>query len=200
MTSLTTRTYCPRTGSIPQLAISYFQGNLSARLTRAEATAKFGTSNIAKVLELAIEAGFISSSNGYYTAGDDIDQAPDYGSVAQADATIKAAASTPGGAHSPFAHTYRATPSAKGSRPAKPPLPDLATCALDDDVPLTTARPQKVNWADLLDRLQPGQSKALPLHYAGSIKKAASTRHQVAEERFAIKKISDTEVRIWRTT
>lgn len=208
--SIATRTYCPRAGSIPAQTIQYFQKNLSAKLTRAEATAKFGTSNIAKVLEPAIEAGFIASDSGYYTAGDDIDQAPDYGSVAQADATIKAAGSAPGAAHNPFAHAYKAAPSAvqsaapsaapaKRASPNKAPLPDPAAIALDDDVPLATAKRVLVDWAVLFNRMQPGQSCKLPKHAKAALAKATQEQHKSSTKRFAIKKISDTEIRIWRT-
>lgn len=204
MSNITTRTYCPRSGSVPARVIAYFQKNLSAKLTNAELAMKFeiDAKNTSALLSMAIEAGFIARSSGYYTAGDDIDQAPDYGSVAQADATIKAAASAPGAAHSPFAHVYKgealAAPNKRAS-PSKQPLPDLAVIALDDDVPLARVRPAAPDWATLFDRMQAGQSCALPKAAGHTLRKATQEQHKLITKRFAVKKISDTEIRVWRT-
>ncbi|MBC7599700.1 MAG: hypothetical protein H7238_11890, partial [Polaromonas sp.] len=135
---------------------------------------------------------------------------PDYGGVAQADATIKAAASAPGAAHNPFAHAYKAVASSihsathpaaptKRASPNKAPLPDPAAIALDDDVPMTSARAATPDWAALFDRMQPGQSCKLPKHAKATLAKATQEQHKSSTKRFAIKKISDTEIRIWRT-
>ena len=195
MTNLMTRTYCPKTGSIPHSAISYFQKNLSAKLTTAEAIAKFGSANIGKILELAIEAGFIARSNGYYTAGDDIDQAPDYGSVAQADATIKAAAAAPGTAHNPFAsaaHHRRKGPYVSAI--------DFTAFKVDENVPMPSRGAGAEKWAPLLDKLtKAGQSVAIDPAMRGAIYAAAKARQGKGDGKYKAGADLQGNTRIWRT-
>ena len=200
MSNLATRTYCPRTGSFPQLAISYFQKNLSAKLTTAEAITKFGTSNIGKVLEPAIEAGFIARSNGYYIAGDDIDQAPDYGSVAQADATIATAGSTHT-AHSPFAtaaHHRRQATSRKGQRIA---AIDFTAFRVEDGIPMAGGRGRGTEkWAPLLDKLtKAGQSVVIDPSMKTAIYAASKARQAKGLGKYKAGADVQGNTRLWRT-
>ena len=201
MSNLATRTYCPRTGSIPQLAISYFQKNLSAKLTTAEAIAMFDTTNIAKVLELAIEAGFIARSNGYYKAGDDIDQAPDYGSVAKADATIKAAATAPGAAHNPFAsaaHHQRQATARKGRRIG---AVDFTAFKVEDGIPMAGGRGRGTEkWAPLLDKLtKAGQSVVIDPNMKTAIYAASKARQAKGVGKYKAGADLQGNTRPWRT-
>lgn len=211
MTTVTARSYCPRTGSVPAQVIAYFQKNLSAKLTNAEMAVKFAcdAKNVSNFLQLAIEANFIVRSNGYYTAGDDIDQAPDYGSAAQADATI-AAAATKGGAHSPFAHSYQpSTPTsqAKAPKPASQPpqvkaaRPGPASLLIEDDVPLPAGRGSTyVDWkTTLLDRMKAGQSVALPMTLKSTLAKFIAQEHKSSDKTFVTRITSSVQFRIWRT-
>ena len=202
MTNLTTRTYCPRTGSVPARIIAYFQNNLSAKLTQAEIIAKFdlNTSNVSPTLQAAIEAGFIARSSGYYSAGDDIDEAPDYGSVSQTDATIAQARTTPLNAFgAPIKPQASPLPS-KATTPAKQALPDPKTLKIEDDVPLTIGRGMPTDWkAGLLDRMAVGQSAALPIAAKATLSKAVTHSHKTTDRQFATRKTSTTELRVWRT-
>ena len=201
MSNITSRTYCPRSGSLPAAVIAYFQKNLSAKLSSAEVAAKFNvpSASIHTNLNLAVEAGFIARDNGYYTAGDDIDQAPEYGAVDQANATIEKARETPRNAFgTPI--TQQASPlPPKAPTPAKQALPDPASLLIEDDVPLTPGRGAPVDWGALLARMQPGQSAALPRSAKATLSKAVTEWHKTKPEVFTIKKVNDEQIRIWRT-
>lgn len=203
MSNLTARTYCPRSGSVPARVIAYFQNNLSAKLTNAELALKFeiDAKNTYALLNTAIEANFIARSSGYFTAGDNIDEAPDYGSADQADATIAQARTTPLNA---FGAPIKAQPSPQPPKPpqqAKQALPDPTSLSIDDDVPLPSTRGASVvDWkAGLLDRMTVGQSAALPIAAKSTLAKFTARAHKTTSKVFTTRTTSSTELRIWRT-
>ena len=202
MSTPTTRSYCPRTGSLPAAVIAYFQKNLSAKLTGAEMAAKFNVPqpSVYTNLQLAVDAGFIARDNGYYTAGDDIDEAPDYGSVSQTDVTIAQARTTPLNAFGVPIKPQASPLPPKATTPAKQALPDPKTLKIEDDVPLTIGRGMPTDWkAGLLDRMAVGQSAALPIAAKATLSKAVTHAHKTTEMQFATRKTSTTELRVWRT-
>jgi hypothetical protein len=203
MTNITARSYCPRIGSIPAKAIQYFANHLSARHTEAELAALLGvaTDSFAKCLGDALQAGFLSRSNGYYTAGDDIDEAPDYGSASQADATIAQARTTQLNAFGAPIKAQASPLVAKPALQAKQSLPDPASLLIEDDVPLPTGRGSgTVNWkATLLDRIKVGQSVALPINLKSTLAKFTAQEHKTSEKIFVTRITSSVQFRIWRT-
>lgn len=203
MSNITARSYCPRTGSVPAQAIAYFQKNLSAKLTNAEMAVKFNcdSKNVSNILQLAIEANFIARSSGYYTAGDDIDEAPDYGSAVQADATIAQARKTQLNAFG-GAINMQASPQPPRSAPqVKQNMPDPASLLIEDDVPLPAGRGScAINWkANLLDRMNAGQSVALPIALKSKLAKFTAQEHKTGKKVFVTRVTSSVQFRIWRT-
>jgi hypothetical protein len=202
MSNITARSYCPRIGSIPAKAIQYFANHLSARHTQAELAALLGvaTDGFSKCLASALEAGFLSRNNGYYTAGDDIDEAPDYGSASQADATIARARTTQLNAFGAPIKAQASPLIAKPAREACQTPPDPASLLIEDDVPLPVRGSAAVDWkATLLDRLKAGQSVALPIKLKSTLAKFISQEHKTIEKIFVTRITSSVQFRIWRT-
>lgn len=200
--NLSTRTYCPRYGSHAALIIQYFQKNLSAKLTCAEVAKQINIDpkSVHGATAQAIEAGFLARLNGFYVAGDDIDLAPDYNSVAQANATIAQAASAPLAAHNAFGSSVAlaATQQQKARSTAAMPCPQ--TAVLEDGVPIPSANSRIAHdWPALLNRMQVSQSCLLPKPAYSTLSKATTLTHKQTSQKFVIKKISETEIRIWRT-
>lgn len=203
MPTVTSRSYCPRTGSVPARAIQHFQKHMSAGYAAAEFAALLGApqAGFSSNLDLAIKAGFINRSNGYYTAGDDIEQAPDYGSVAQADATVEQARRTPLNAFGTPIKAQASPLIAKPGREARQSLPDPASLLIEDDVPLPAGRGNAaVDWkAKLLDRIKVGQSVALPMTLKSTLAKLTAQEHKTSEKIFVTRITSSVQFRIWRT-
>lgn len=198
--SIASRTYCPRAGSLPARAIHYFFNNRSATLTPAEISMKFDavSNGMHSNLQQAVEAGFLQRQDGIYSAGDDIDDAPDYGKLAAADATVKAAATLPNAPHNVFGTAIK--PERKYSPPDKTALPDPQDIKLESGIPLPAGRSTQKDWGALLDRMKPGQSCALPKNAHASLSKVVAARHKVGKEKYAMRTSSPTEIRLWRTT
>lgn len=199
--NLTARTYCPRSGSMPARVIQFFQNNLEQTMTGAELGLKFNTpsTSLFSNLSPAVEAGFLSRSGGVYSAGRDIDLAPDYGKLDEADATIAQARTAPLNA---FGVPVTAAAFAKPAKPAaivKQALPDPSTLQLDDDVPLPTGRRGRVDWDILLNRMGCGQSCQLPRAAHSTLTKAVTAWHKSTSQKFVVSKVSDSAIRVWRT-
>jgi hypothetical protein len=203
MTNITARSYCPRTGSVPAQVIAYFQKNLSVKLTNAEMAVKFAcdAKNVGNILQLAIDANFIARSSGYYAAGDDIDDAPDYGSASQADATIARARTTQLNAFGAPIKAQASPLTDKRGREGRQSLPDPAGLLIEDDVPLPAVRGKTaVDWkATLLDRIKVGQSVALPMNLRSTLAKFTAQEHKTSEKIFVMRITSSVQFRIWRT-
>lgn len=199
--NLTARTYCPRSGSMPAQVIQFFQNNLKQSITGAEIGLKFNTpsSGVFGMLKSALDAGFLSHTGGVYAAGNDIDQAPEYGAVDQADATIAQARTTPLNAFGAPIKPQVDQPPPKPAPKAKQALPDPSTLVLEDDVPLPTGKRAAVDWDALLKRMQPGQSCQLPRAAHSTLTKAVTARHKSTDQKFVVGKVSDIAIRVWRT-
>jgi hypothetical protein len=81
---------------------------------------------------------------------------------------------------------------------------DLTAVDVHDDVPLPDAKrgPRHTEWRVLFERLaKPGLcSSPLPIEHKNSLKNAAAAwAKDRADFKFAIRAISDTHIRIWRT-
>lgn len=198
--SIQSRSYCPRAGSLPASCIQYFANNRSATLTLDQISKKFdaAVSGMWSNLRQAVDAGFLQYEDGVYSAGDDIDDAPDYGKVAAADATIKAAATQPNAPHNVFGAA--AKPPRAHTPHKKAALPDALGIQLDSGIPLPPSRcSAQQNWTFLLGRMSPGQSCALPNRAKSSLAKVVTIKNKTTSQKFAIRKISETEIRLWRT-
>ena len=197
--SIESRSYCPRAGSLPARAIQFFANNRSAKLTPAEIAMKFdaAASGMHSNLQQAVDAGYLQRQNGIYSAGDDIDDAPDYGKLAAADATVKAAATQPNAPHNVFGAAIK--PPRVYTSPDKTPLPDPLGVKLETGIPLPAGRSAQKDWGALLDRMKPGQSCALPKNAHPSLAKIVAARHKAGSEKFAMRTTSETEIRLWRT-
>ena len=206
MSNLATRTYCPRTGSVPARAIAYFSKNRGARHTQAELAALLGvtTDGFASALTGALEAGFMYRSNGYYTAGDDIDEAPDYGSLSQTDVTIAQARTTPLNAFGVPIKPQASPLPPKRNTPAVATrhAVDFTTFKVDDDVPMHGTRLGKggEKWAPLLNQLvKPGQSAVIDPVLKGAIYAACKARQSKGNGKYKTGFDLQGNTRIWRT-
>ena len=200
MTNLATRTYCPRSGSIPAKAIAYFSKNLSARCTQGELAMLLGvsTDGFATNLATAIEAGFIARNNGIYTAGEDIDQAPDYSSLNQTNATIAAAGSTQA-AHSPFAMAPAYKARVTAAKRAQISSINFDAFVIEDNVPMVGGTRGCEKWAPLLDRLvKAGQSAVIDPAMKPAISAAAKSRQKKGVGKYKAGTDLQGNTRLWR--
>jgi hypothetical protein len=134
------------------------------------------------------------------------DDAPDNGAAAQQRVSIvsaaKAAPVTTSAPSSVFALGQAAKPAAKrgGMRPLLPDI-DAATLVVQADVPKPQGKFSKsgdTKYAAIFDALKPGLSLPLPVAYRGAVYAAALKRAKAGQGKYTVRRVSDTQMRIWQ--
>jgi hypothetical protein len=184
---MTTSTYTPQPGSIPDRVISYFRRLPDEELSSKDIGLKYSCDpkNLLNILKAATEAGYLQRDGQIYGAGPNID------------ALTPAAAPV----HNAFGGLVQPPVSTRASPKPVRRLPiDTAAIAIDDDVPLLECGLNaRDKWGPLLARLvNPGQSFKLPVEFSGAIGAAMAKEHKKGEARFKRAIISATELRVWR--
>lgn len=77
---------------------------------------------------------------------------------------------------------------------------DTAAIEIDKGVPLVSkCGGQQTDWAGLLQRMEPGDSCALPLRVRSSLSKVIHVEHVARPRRYQIRKVDGQTLRLWRT-
>lgn len=77
---------------------------------------------------------------------------------------------------------------------------DTAAIEIDKGVPLLSKRAgQQTDWAGLLQRMEPGDSCALPLRVRSSLSKVVHVVQSRTPGRYQVRKIDGQTLRLWRT-
>ena len=200
--NLTARSYTPRAGSLPARVIQFFAANRDETMGSADIAQKFDTpaGTVSTLLQSALAADFVGKQGDQWCAGDDIDQAPDFGKLAAIDRTVHNA-STSTGAHNPFAAASAIVKTTKArAQVARLAAPDLSLIQIDQGIELV-GRFAKTNvWAPLFDALSaPGQSTVIQPDWRKSIKVEATKRQRAQQGSWQIGIDAQGNTRILRT-
>jgi hypothetical protein len=186
---MTTTTYTPQPGSIPDRVISYFRRLPDEELSSKDIGLKYSCDpkNLLNILKAATEAGYLQRDGQIYGAGPNI------------------AALNPGTppVHNAFGGLVQPPVSTRASpKPVQRALIDTAAIIIEDDVPLLeSGSNSRDKWGPLLARLvKPGQSFKLPIEMQGAISAAIGKEHKKGDTRFKRATISATELRVWRAS
>lgn len=77
---------------------------------------------------------------------------------------------------------------------------DTAGIQIDKGVPLVSKRGgQQTDWAGLLQRMEPGDSCALPLRVRSSLSKIIHVEQVAQRGRYQVRKVDGQTLRLWRT-
>lgn len=169
--------------------LDFFNINGDEELTASDIAAKFnvGTSSVHTNLFKAIEAGLVvrkKNEDGeyVYTHASNV-----------AGASRSPWPGVPGKSATPLAAVV---PKVRRQFAAATAL-DLSALELEQDVPLSTARPQ-LDWPGLFNRMKPGQSCVLPRITYAACAKAMTEYKKAAHGELKRKVISDEQFRLWR--
>jgi len=174
------KTYAPPRDSLAWRVCSYLTANPDEELMRGDVATKFGAEPAAIDTELApaVAAGFLAR-------------------VSTQDSGIVWRLTHRGGKASPapFAH------STKAARRALRPTPfNIAGLKIESGIPLSEPMPRASQWERLFRRMNRDDSIEFPLEIRASVAHAKQKyRKQFAAVDFAIRRVSDTHCRIWRT-
>jgi hypothetical protein len=209
--------YTPQEGSLPDRVIRYFRSNMAEELLIVDIVQKFGVQGAAAVtplLQRAVNAQWLQREvqNGRvaYSAGqrlrDDL--------VARAPHQAAGGAAQPAAAPAPPPAVAPAPPPAaqshqpdtpKRKRAVRVPLPHIDFAAVPvERVPMptkSTSNGRRGLWEPLFDRLtETGlASGPLPEAVRGALGAAALDYGRKHGSKFAIRKVSEEHIRIWRT-
>lgn len=191
MKNLTASSYHPQPNSVAGRVISYFKRIPDEELSAADICKKYDTqkSALSALLLEALDAGYLAKDGTIYSAGPNISQV-DFSPMSP----------------SPFAAS---TASTANAAPAKRRAPtyeridiDMTALKVDENVPLPDGRGQVAQnkWSPILTKLaKPGQSIAFPANAKPALAAAASKYGKQHGTKYRLRKLSDTEARIWRT-
>jgi hypothetical protein len=178
--------YAPREGSLPYKALNFLLANPDETLDADAIAAKFGAHplSIHTQLRPAVDAGLLArdrNNDGVYVYS--------LGSGAPA-------APKPAAASSPWPTYKRASPGKPGGH-RSPFWIDVDGLRIDKGVPLPSRHNKAVAWAQILDKLELGDSFLLPNEGRYSINKFATAWSRANGRALAIRK-TDDGVRVWR--
>jgi len=182
--------YRPKPGDLDYRVIEFFTTNPDECLSANDIEAKFDVN--AKLvhtrLSAAIEAGALKRASNVddeivYSVGTGhprIKANPVVHPTARPDMLMASGVHDKGNMHHPVLDV------------------DLDKVQLRENVPLPKqgARPRK--WDPLLDRMQVGQSCVLPLSCRSAVSNACNIRKTSGLGEFALRRVNDTEVGVWR--
>jgi len=172
------KTYAPPRDSLAWRVCSYLTANPDEELMRGDVATKFGTepASVDSELAPAVVAGFLAR-------------------VTTEDSGVVWRLANRKASPAPFAH------SPKAARKALRPAPfNIGALKIESGIPLTEPVPRASQWDQLFGRMKRDDSVAFPIEARASVAHAKSKyRKRVASVEFAIRRVSDTHCRIWRT-
>ena len=161
--------------------LDYLNANPTEVLTRSDIAAKFDTaaSTVDSLLGLAVAAGMMKRQHD------------------TPDGLVWRHAKSKSAFPRPFAPSVSAAARATRVRVAKT---DFEAIKIESDIPLLELPQPGSQWCAIFDRMKPGDSFQLPnrSHAALSHAKLKYCKRTPAA-RFAVRKVSSTHTRIWRT-
>lgn len=200
--NLTARTYAPRAGSVPARVIQFFAANRGESMASADIAVKFDTpaATVANLLKSALDANFLGRENGFWCAGDDIDEAPNFGAMAATERTI-ASAATSSGAHNPFAAASATAKAARAAQSKAAPIaPDLSQLQVDSGIELVGRFKKENVWEPVFAVLTaPGVSAVIEPEWRKSLKVEATKRQRAQQGSWQIGIDAQGKTRILRT-
>ena len=189
-------TYTPRANTLPCSVVNFFRSNDDEQLTVDDIAEKFdvGRANVHTQLALALEAHLLARKRNddgeyIYTAGKALNAAEPV-SIAESENnnSLRSSATAPAIANNTRDNTRE-----------HPPI-DTSKVVIESGVPVSGRQTGKTQaLRDLMDRLKPGDSCALPRHAQPSLVKLMSLRHSASKQKFVCRAISPDQIRLWRT-
>ncbi len=183
--------YKPQRGSVPWKVLRFLVQNPDEELTRGDIAVKFDTfgGSVDTLLARAVAMGALKKARNSETELTWI-----LGSAGKVDLGDLADETV---IPSIAAVTSLPWKSFKPSNPGDDP----ELIPLDDNVPLIGPRAASTtNWAALLDRMQPGQSCALPMEKRSVLSRTIAQYHKANKGTFTLRVLpGKREFRIWRT-
>lgn len=132
-------------------------------------------------------------------------EAEDTGAAAQQTIILSAVASTgvqkPAGAARSVFDLAAKAPSKRGGPRVLLPAIDTLPLAVQAGVPKPRShcfRSGDSKYAPIFEALKPGHSLALPLAYKGAVYAATVKRTKAGLGKYTVRRVSDTEMRIWQ--
>lgn len=183
--------YTPQQGSLPYLVIEFLTTNPHEELTCDDIEAKFERSSrqVHSLLAEAVERGAVTRA-----PGDD------------GELVYRLGAGSPGvktnrGRHPALAAHEALDLAAKKKATRRPPVEvDIDAISIEKSVPIPHGgRVRVMDWTGLLSRMAVGDSCSLPEQVKTTLSKACTDSKKAGTGTFTIRRISDTEVRLWRT-
>jgi hypothetical protein len=189
--------YTPAAGTLPHRVCAYFVKHPEEKLSAADIALKFDVdaNGIPANLATAMTHKLVERVRGAYRGGPNLHK-----QALDTDSSSSSAAPAPLAAFPRPA--FPATPRATRKR-ARLPVLDVSALPIEADVPLPPARSggRSTDWPVLFERLTKAGlcSSPLPIEQKHSLKNAADKWFKAHGGTFAIRTISDTHLRIWRT-
>lgn len=190
--------YTPQPDTLAAKLCSYFVRNPSEELSVDDIVSKFGHTrcHVHTQLRPALDAELLTrvrnaDADYIYSAGPMLlPQSAKRGRPANAPAPTLPA--------SPPTHPKPTMPKTQPSRPR--PMIDISAIQIDDGIPISQRLSRTRKWHPLFEKLQPGQSCALPLHAKAALAKQLSAMKKTGPARYTVRTFPDTQtLRLWRT-
>jgi hypothetical protein len=163
--------------------IDYFRGHPDEVLTQRDVAKKFSVapSAVDSMLMPAIQSGHLARA-----------QSDDYGVIFRL---------PPKRAGFPQPFTPSLTEAVKRNRSRNLFRLDVSAVVIEKEVPVCDAYVRRAPWASIFDKMEIGDSFQLPRAGKASAAYATTAYRKKGHEtvRFALRKVSETHVRIWRT-
>ena len=186
------KTYTPQRDSVAYRVLEYFAVNPLEELTVEDIATKFNATavHVHTLLAPAIHAGMLRRVKT------DLDYLYKLGDLKSG---IK-----PQDAGKPSASSASPLTRAFGVAAPQRKIPEAFTIDLDQvevesDVPMPAIRGRKpVDWTPLFKKMQPGQSCLLPARAYYTLAKQCTDFKKAGGGAFSIRKLSESELRLWR--
>lgn len=163
----------------------YLNANREEVLTRADVAAKFGVdaSMVDTLMAPAVAAGFVKMDRG--TAD---------GNVWRRPKRLRNAFPAP------FTPSLAAVARASRTHRRAATLLDIGSIKIERGIPIPNPVRRAKVWDALLSKMQPGDSFVVPDHARDAVSHAKlDYQRRVKGVRFTVRKIDDTQTRVWRT-
>lgn len=197
--------YAPREGSVTWKVIQYLTTNPTEHLSAEVISAKFDCTrtNVHTLLAQAVQAELLKRTDDgedgelVYRIGDGHPSIT--ASAARAPSLAAAMAAIVDGKGQAPEKPLPAAPTGEKVR-AKPFQIDLATVAIEKGVPLAPAKTKvPVEWPLLLNKLEVGDSFALPVEGRNAINTAMTAYRKATGKTLVCRTVDGGGLRVWRT-
>lgn len=164
---------------------AYVQSNPSEVLTRGDIATKFGVdaSMVDTLVSPAVTAGFVKVEHG--TADGTVWRRP-----------MRMRTAFP----APFTPSLAAVARAGRSSRRVGTRLDISTIRIEQGVPIPSPSRRTAQWDDLFAKMGPGDSFVVPAFAHGAVAHAkVDYQRRVPGVKFTLRKIDDTQTRVWRS-